>query len=321
MQIVPAIAGAVERLTVFQRTAQWVAPVPTLGQPIAASERWRVEHVPFYREWVCFGLWWMYSDRLFPSLHVDPGWPQVDSINAVNDRHRRFLLEYMQSELAGHQELLERTVPTYPPYGKRMLLDNGWFGALRRSNVELVAQPITRVTRDGVATPTGEEYPADVIAFCTGFDAQRYLQHLDIRGRDGAVLKQEWDDDDARAYLGITAPRFPNLFLIYGPNTNGSGGSFHGLAEMQVGYIEQVLTMMADHDLAAVEVRADRHDEYNRVVDERNAAMIWTNKNLTTYYRNSRGRVVVNMPWSVLDYWQLTRSVNADDFTVTPAAR
>ena len=115
-------------------------------------------------------------------------------------------------------------LPDYPPFGKRILLDNGWYAALRRDDVSLVTDPITSVTANAV---NGVEL--DVLVCATGFDVVRFLAPIDIRGRGGAVLREVWDDEDARAYLGTTVPGFPNLLMVYGPNTQaGHGGSLIG---------------------------------------------------------------------------------------------
>ena len=110
--------------------------------------------------------------------------------------------------------------PTYPPFGKRMLQDNGtWLATLQRDNVELVTDPIAAIAPDGVRCAGGGEHPVDVIVYATGFHANRFLWPMEIVGRDGVTLRERWGDEP-RAYLGITVPSFPNLFCLYGPGTN-----------------------------------------------------------------------------------------------------
>jgi 4-hydroxyacetophenone monooxygenase len=177
------------------------------------------------------------------------------------------------------------------------------------------------VTETGVRTSAGEEIEADVIVFATGFLAQRLLHPLDIRGRGGVSVRDVWGDDDARAYLGMTTPGFPNLFMMYGPNTNlGHGGSYMFLAECQVRYLVDLLRTMAERHIGAVECREDVCAEYNRRVDEAHERMIWTHRGMDTWYRNAKGRVVTNSPWRVVDFWRMTRSADLADFVVEPAA-
>lgn len=177
------------------------------------------------------------------------------------------------------------------------------------------------VTETGVVTSSGQEISADVIVFATGFEAQRLLHPLDIRGRDGVSIRDNWGDDDAFAYLGITTPGFPNLFMMYGPNTNlGHGGSYIHIAECQVRYITDLLHKMIEHDLGAVEVREDVCADYNRRVDEAHDQMIWSHQGMNTWYRNAKGRVVTNSPWRVVDYWRMTHEADLSDFHVQSAA-
>jgi 4-hydroxyacetophenone monooxygenase len=322
MQIVPAIAPSVASLTVFQRSPQWVAPNSNYFAPVPPALTWLMEHVPFYHRWYRFRLAWVFNDRIHGSLQIDPDWPDpARSLNAVNDRHRQFFIRQIRGELAGRPDLQAKAIPDYPPFGKRMLLDNGWYAALRRDNVELVAEPAVALSADGVRSSSGADYPADVVVLATGFDALNLLHPIVVRGRDRRTLREVWGPDDATAYLGITTPDFPNLFLMYGPNTNsGSGGSYIFIAECQIAYIVDLIVKMLDSGIAVVEPRQDVHDEYNRRVDQAHARMVWAHPGMRTYYRNARGRVVTNSPWRFIDYWQMTRQADLADF-VTEQAR
>jgi 4-hydroxyacetophenone monooxygenase len=321
MQIVPAIVERVGHLTVVQRSPQWAAPNANYFSPVGEEIHWLMAHVPYYHAWYRFRLAWINNDRVHPSLQLDPEWTGDGSINAINDGHRRFFTRYLEEQLAGREDLIEKALPHYPPFGKRMLLDNGWFAALKHPSVDLVTDRVTEVTETGVRTSSGEEIDADVIVFATGFQAQRLLHPLDIRGRGGVSVRDVWGDDDARAYLGMTTPGFPNLFMMYGPNTNlGHGGSYMFLAECQVRYIVDLLRKMVDQGLGAVECREDVCADYNRRVDEAHERMIWSHRGMDTWYRNAKGRVVTNSPWRVVDFWRMTHSADLADFVVEPAA-
>lgn len=320
MQVVPAIAGRPARLTVFQRSPQWVAPDAEYFAPVGGDVHWLMHHVPYYHPWYRFRLAWVFNDRVHPSLQTDPDWEYPErSLNAVNDGHRRYFTRYLESELDGRPDLVEKCTPTYPPFGKRMLLDNGWFATLRRDDVTLVTDAVTGVTATGVRTAAGEHHDADVLVLGTGFDAQNYLPGIAVHGRDGRDLHAQWGADDATAHLGITVPGFPNLFLMYGPNTNaGAGGSFIFVAEAQARYIVGLLARMGRERIGAVEVRPDVHDRWVDDVDAAHAGMVWTHPGMTTYYRNPRGRVVANSPYRVVDYWAMTRDPDPADFRTEP---
>ena len=305
MQVGPAIVDQVAALKVVQRTPQWIVPVPHYFAGISDSAHWLCKYVPFYRLWYRAKLMWMYNDKVHPSFVIDPDWPDAArSVNAINDRHREFMTRFIATELEGRPDLYEKSVPRYPPYGKRILLDNGWYRMLRRENVELICETVTSVTPRGVGTSDGAEHEVDVIALCTGYKTTCHVGSLEIIGRDGVTLREAWDEDDARAYLGTCTPGFPNLFFVYGPGTNAGSGSFLALAEWEIDFIISLLETMIAGEHASIEVRPEVNTEYNRAFDEANARMVWSHPGMGTYVRNRRGRVTVNMPWRNVDFWR-----------------
>jgi 4-hydroxyacetophenone monooxygenase len=321
MQLVPAIAESVESVTVFQRSPQWAAPFELLHVEIPEALRWLIATVPPYRVWYRLRAGWTFNDRIHSTLQKDPEWEHPGrAVNAVNDAHRRFFTRYMESVLGDHPELLAKALPDYPPYGKRILLDNGWFRSLTRDNVHLVTDRIVEITSDGVVTDDGTTHELDVLVCATGFQATRFLSPMDLHGRTGVGLREVWHDEDARAYLGMTVPDYPNLMMLYGPNAQGGhGGSLIGTAEMQTHYLASMLRQMLERGIGAIEPRRELFEDYNRRVDAAHEQMIWTHPGMDTYYRNSRGRVVVNTPWRVIDYWEMTRDANLDEYVVESA--
>ncbi|NNL85437.1 MAG: monooxygenase, partial [Myxococcales bacterium] len=210
-------------------------------------------------------------------------------------------------------------LPTFPPLGKRLLMDNGWFRMLRNPKVTLVDEAVTEVRSDRVVTADGTEYEADVLVLATGFDVLRFITAYEVHGRSGRSLREVWDDIDARAYLGTVIPDFPNFFVIYGPNLQpGHGGSYMFTAELQTRYIMSVLTQMFEENLAAVECRQDVHDEYNEQIDQLHERMVWTHPGMSTYYRNERGRVVVNSPFRNAQFFAMTHKADLSDFETEP---
>jgi 4-hydroxyacetophenone monooxygenase len=323
MQVVPAIAGKVAQVTVFQRSPQWIGPCAEYFAPVPEDVHFLMDHVPYYQAWYRFRLAWVFNDRVHPSLQIDPQWAHPDrSLNAVNDGHRRYFTRYLDSQLEDRPDLIQKCLPDYPPFGKRMLLDNGWFAALKRDNVRLVTDGVDSITDRGVLSQGGEEVEADAVVFSTGFETTRYLQPIEFIGRGGKRLRDIWGDDDATAYLGITVPGFPNLFLMYGPNTNsGAGGSYFFIGESQGRYIVDVITTMIRSGIGAVECRTEAHDRWVNEVDEAHSNMVWSHPGMTTYYRNKRGRVVNNSPYRVVDYWLKTHDAELADFVTEPAVR
>ncbi len=321
MQLVPSIADRVASVTVFQRTAQWARPVKGYSEPITGGARWLLAHLPFYVQWYRFNMFWRYGDGLLPFLRKDPAWPHPDrAVNKSNDRHREELTEFILSELKGRPDLIEKCVPTYPPYGKRILLDNGWFRTLTRPNVGLASDAIERFTHDGILTSDGTERPFDVIVVATGFKVTEMAARLNITGRDGQNLRDKWTNDNPTAYLGLTVPDFPNLFCMLGPNSGPAhGGSVIFQSECQSRYISSCLVEMIERGIAAIDVRQDVHDEYVHKVDAEHEAMIWTHPGMTTYYRNKSGRVFSAMPWRFVDYWAMTHDADLTRYHLTEA--
>jgi 4-hydroxyacetophenone monooxygenase len=320
MQVGPEIQNTVASLTIFQRSSHWVAPNEQFRTPIPEPLRFLLREVPLYRVWYRLRLGWTFGDRLHAALQKDPTWTQADrSMNKINDSHRGYFTQYIVSEIGDRKELLDKVVPSYPPFGKRMLMDNGWYRMLCNERVKLVSDPIVEIGPDRIITKDGTEHEADVLVVATGFDVLRFLTAFELRGRSGHSLREVWDDDDARAYLGLAMPDFPNFFCLYGPNLQpGHGGSLIFVVEMQMRYIMDLLKQMLDQGIGAVECRQDVHDAYNERVDQAHANMVWTHPGMETYYRNARGRVVVNSPYRNATFYDMTRAADLDDFIVEP---
>ena len=320
LQVGPEIQHKVASLTIFQKSAQWIAPNEKFRKPIPDAMRFMLREVPLYRIWYRLRLGWTFGDRVHATLQKDPNWQYADrSLNKVNDSHRGYFTHYIVSEIGDKTELLDQVVPTYPPFGKRMLMDNGWYRMLHNEKVDLVSNPIVEIGPDRVITEDGTEHEADVLIIATGFDVLRFLTSFEARGRSGRSLREVWDDDNARAYLGLSVPDFPNFFCLYGPNLQpGHGGSFMFIAEMQVRYIMDILKKMLVQELGSVECRQDVHDAYNERIDQAHEKMVWTHPGMETYYRNARGRVVVNSPYRNATYYDMTHTADLADFIVEP---
>ena len=318
MQVGPSIAPDVANLTIFQRSAHWAVYNANYHKSVSAGKRAAMKSIPFYAKWYRFQLLWASSDGLHPSLHVDPAWDKPDqSLNATNQKFRDSIIAYIREQVNGDEALLAKAVPPYPPYGKRMLRDNYWYKMLTRDNVELVNDPIARIEAGGVTTKAGHTYPADVLVLATGFDAQRMLAPMEIAGKGGLTIRDVWGDDNPRAFLGIAAPGFPNLFMLYGPGTNlAHGGSAIYHTECQVRYIMQCLRELLETGAKAMEVKQDPHDRFNEYLDETHAKMVWAHRGVGNWYKNKHGRVVTNSPFRLIDYRAMTEKLNCSDYVM-----
>jgi 4-hydroxyacetophenone monooxygenase len=318
-QIAPAIADEVESLTVFQRTAQWMFPNPNYHAEVGPGVQWALRHLPFYGRWYRFLLFWPGCDKGLEAARVDADYPdQQKAVSEINEITRIMFTEWIASQVGDDPELLAKVVPDYPATGKRTLQDNGsWLRTLTRDNVELVRAGIDHIESDAVVTEDGTRYPADIIVYATGFQANKMLWPMTIRGRDGEILSERWGQRPS-AYLGITVPGYPNFFCMYGPGTNlAHGGSLIFHSECQMRYITECLELLINGGHACLEPREDKATEWHERSQAEMRKMVWSQPSIKhSFYKNSFGEVHILSPWRLVDYWSWTREPNRDDFVI-----
>ena len=316
-QVAPAIADTVGRLTIFQRTAQWMFPNPNYHEAVGPGVRWALKHLPFYGRWYRFLIFWPGCDSGLAAAKVDPDWPdQQSAVSAANDMARMMFTEWITSQCGGDEELIAKVVPDYPATGKRTLQDNGsWLATLRRDNVDLVRCGIDRIEAGAVVDNDGVRHPAEVLLYATGFRVNDFLSSLHVTGRDGVDLHEVWETRPA-AYLGITIPGFPNFFCMYGPGTNlASGGSLIFHSECQMRYIMSALDLLIASGKAALEPRAEVCDNWYERTQAEMTTMVWSQPSIAhSFYKNADGVVNSLSPWRLVDYWAWTRTVDPADF-------
>ena len=198
-----------------------------------------------------------------------------------------------------------------------MVRDNGvWARTLKRPNVELDTRAIARILPEGIEMADGTVHEADVLIYGTGYEASKFLTPMTVKGRNGADLHEQWGGD-ARAYLGVSIPNFPNFFCLYGPNTNiVVNGSIIYFSECGVRYVLDLLRVMLEHGGSTIEVRRDVHDEFNDRCDAENRAMAWGWSPVNSWYKNEHGRVAQNWPFTLLEYWDRTRRADASEYLI-----
>jgi cation diffusion facilitator CzcD-associated flavoprotein CzcO len=206
--------------------------------------------------------------------------------------------------------------PDFPHGCKRPLISNDWYPTFNRDNVELVTEPIDHIAPDGLVTADGTHRPVDTIILATGFQTTRFLSTIEVTGRGGLRLADAWRDG-AQAYLGIVTAGFPNLFMLYGPNTNN--GSLIFMIEQQVGYTMRQLARLDNEQLAWIDVRPDVMTAYNEAIQrDLDGVEVW-NASCNNYYRGPSGRIVTQWPHSMSEYEARCAAPDPDAYEVCPA--
>ncbi len=315
-QVGPTLAPDVEQLMIFQRSPHWVVPNPNYFAEVADGKKWVLANLPYYARWYRFQMFWAFADGLHSALKIDPDWHDpTHSINQTNHRHRLFMERHIRAELGPASPLLAKVIPDYPPYGKRILIDNNWFKMLKRPNIDLVTDQIDHIVPEGVVTADGKLWQADAVVYATGFQASKMLMPMRIVGRDGVEIHDVWKPDDATAYLGTTVPGFPNFFLLMGPNTGlAHGGNVIFMSECQVRYVMLALREIIEGGHHSIDVKPAAHDAYVAEVDRLHDGLVWSHKGVNNWYRNPDGRVFAVLPYRLVDYWQMTSHFDAQDY-------
>ncbi|MEV5503621.1 NAD(P)/FAD-dependent oxidoreductase [Nonomuraea fuscirosea] len=287
-QFIPRVAERAGHLSVFQRTPNWVIPKPdaTFGPLVRLAFHYVPGLQRAYREWI-----YRYAEgTLYPALAQ--GWSE----GMLKQRALRHLRDQVPDP-----ELRARLTPDYPPGCKRVVIDSSFYPALTRPDVSLVTDKIVRITPKGVETTEGS-YEVDTIVYGTGFRSTEFLAPMEVIGRDGLSLEQRWKDG-AEAYLGISLPAFPNLFMLYGPNTNLGHNSIIFMIECQVNHVMACLPYLAGQ--GPMEVRPEAMAAWRRQLDAAMARMVW-GEGCRSWYKTADGRVTNNWPGPTTLYRRLT---------------
>ncbi|WP_407689456.1 flavin-containing monooxygenase [Mycobacterium sp. HUMS_1102779] len=301
IQFVPRIRRAAAHVTVFQRSAPYVVPKPDRGY--TGAHRAAFRSVPGFAAAMRQLIWEISEFFGLALTRVAPLARLIGIVAAAN------LRRHIKDPV-----LRAKLTPDYPIGCKRVLFSSDWYPALACDNVDVETAAITEVTPTGVRTADGRLHEADVIVYGTGFKATEFLAPMTITGRDGRDLHSEWAEG-ARAHLGMAVPGFPNMFLIYGPNTNLGSSSIILMMEQQARYIRQIVERLARGGVArAFEVRRAVEQAYDAEVQSRLDAGVWTT--CESWYRVASGRVTTNWPGLVREYQRRTQTVSFAEFDV-----
>ena len=314
-QMVPEIALEAADVTVFQRTPQWLFPVPGYRSPFPPQVNWLDRNLPFHTNFMRARTCSL--DRIANVAEIDPNFDDPHACNPLSKRAREGCIAFLERKLSD-PALVATMTPKHPVWSARAVVvdpDYSILDALNRDNVTLVTNGIERIEPQGIVAKDGTLHEADVIVYATGFHATEYLYPMTITGRDGQKLEDLWKKDGARAYLGCMMPGFPNLWSVYGPNTNGglTVATFH---EKVAHYALQCLEALVLGNADAMEVKADAFWRYNHLVDERNQTKVWSDPRAHNYYWTEHGRSAVMNPFYTAEMSGFLRQPDLADLAI-----
>jgi cation diffusion facilitator CzcD-associated flavoprotein CzcO len=305
VQFVPPIAEKTAKLHQFQRSPNWLLPKP--DAPFSKAEIRRFSRIPLWER--------INRSKIYALFEVR--WLALRSGSKSGKLARDIGTKFITSQVAD-PELRAKLIPDYPVGCKRILISNDYLSTLCRDDVEVVTDPIVRVEADAIVTADGTRREVDTIIVATGFEATDFLAPVEIVGRDGRRLHAEWKRG-AAAYQGIAVPGYPNLFILYGPNTNLGHNSIIFMLESQYRYVLANLRRLRD-GARAVDVRPEAASRYDAWVTKALHRTVWE-AGCDSWYKNEDGKVTNNWPSFTLRYWWDTHRLKTRDLEIDDAAR
>ncbi len=299
VQFVPELVRDAAHVTVLQRSPGYV--IPRKDRAYLAIEKWLFRRVPGWRRLHRALIYWSLEAR-FSALH--PG-------SLMSKLVRWMALRHLRTQIAD-TSLRERLTPDYPIGCKRIVISDDWYPALARDNVSVVTSPVERVTSDAIITADGARHAADALIFATGFETTSFLAPMQIIGRDGTTLAEAWRGG-AEAHRGIAVAGFPNLFLLYGPNTNLGHNSILFMIECQVRYILRCLDELGRRGARWLDVKREAMAKFNTELQAALAKTAWGG-GCSSWYKTVDGKITNNWSSRTASYWLCTRNPDFDEF-------
>ena len=302
VQYLPVIAEEVAHLDVFQRSANYILPRDEIIFTEEQLDEFEA-HPELFEE----------SRRTIYEAR-EAGFERTRSNTNANKEGAEEAVAYMKSVITD-PELQAKLTPEYEFGCKRILRTSAYYPTFLRDNVTLVTEGIDHFTENGIVTTDGVEHEADVIIYGTGFFSQNFQGDLTITGRNGITLAERWGEEDAEAFAGISVDGFPNMFLIYGPNTNLNHNSNVAMFEIQQHYIMQIVKATAELEHVSVEVREERLRAFNEMVQEEMRGSAFSS-DCSSWYKNSKGKVINNWSGTVEEYRDWAGEYHEEDYLV-----
>ena len=283
IQLIPELAEATDNLTVYHRTPNWI--IAKKDRAYSRVEKWLGKRFPALGKLYRFNLFAQGEFFLWPIIQGKPvyKWLGTQAVKSGLKKHIK------------DPELRAKMLPDYPIGARRVLLSDKIYPALARPNVENVTEGIARISADGIVSQDGTERAHDLIVYATGFHSNPFLKEIEVMGEGGRKLRDHWAGG-AEAYMGVMTDGFPNLFILYGPNTNTGHTSIIYKLENQVSYVLQLMEKTA----ATISVKAEAEAEFSDEMQSRLKTLAWSKVEASWYKVGDK--VPNNWPGSALEY-------------------
>ena len=317
IQMVPELALEAGHVTVFQRTPQWLFRVPGYRSPFPPQVRWLDRNLPYYANFVRMRVAASFAAGFVALAQIDPHFQDEHAVSPVNKAARDNCIAFLEEKLRD-PDLVATMTPEHPVLSARPVLVDSEYSildAIQRDNVTLVVDGIRGITETGVETEDGTVHEVDAIVYATGFKATEYLFPMSITGRAGKTVEELWSETGAQGYVGAMIPGCPNLWTLYGPNTNG-GLLIPAFQEMETKYALKCIERLILDDKKSIDVNEEPYRRYNEMIDERNRGMAWSDPRAENYYWTRFGRSATQNPLTSLEMWNLLREPNFADLDV-----
>lgn len=303
IQFVPEVAQEASSVTIFQRSSNYVVNKP--DRVYKPWHKWMFANIPGLQKLHRQRIYWTFEARF--GLMKAKGWMG----KFVERKFKAAMGPLISDKLT--EEML---VPDYTPGCKRLLLSNNWYPTLLKPHVKVTTSNVSKILGNAVITDDGEEHDVDVIIFGTGFHTTEFMTPMKVVGRNGADLHDTWQQG-AQAYLGLAVPKFPNLFMLYGPNTNLGHNSILFMLEQQTSYISRFISSRQLHEGRTAEVTEEAARWFDDRVQTSAAATVWV-EGCSNWYVNEHGRLTNNWPESTVAYRKLLAQIRPEDWRVSP---
>lgn len=302
IQFIPEIAKVAGKVVIFQRSANWM--LPKQDRVYKEWEKNLVRRFPFLLKVYRLRLW-LLGGGLFFLMKKGNNW--------LRKLYQQQSINYIKEHIKD-QELVKHLTPDYPMGAKRVLFSDNYYAALAQPSVKVVTGGVSEITKNSILAGDGSKHEVDVLIYATGFKTNPFLMNLGIKGKDELTIREAWKDGP-KNYLGMTVSNFPNLFIMYGPNTNLGHNSIIIMSEAQAKYIAACVANLKKNNWKSLEIKKEIMESYHQSTQNRLKNMIWTQIE-DSWYKSANGNIPNNYPGRTMEYIRKTKQVNFQDFNI-----